>query len=241
MCDSLLSRRQLFAASAATVCATSLGARAFATETSASPESVPADADAALARLLAGNERFLSGSARHPHTETSWRRGLEESQKPFATIISCSDSRVPPELLFDQGFGDLFVIRVAGQVIATSTVGSLEYALLHLKTPLVLVLGHEKCGAVTAAVQALTGEHKEPEKIQALVDLIEPGLKSLDLKADRDRVIHEAVEANVLWTLKQIQELPPVDPAVTRFVGAVYELDRGEVRLLGQAKPPRPL
>lgn len=232
MCDSLLSRRQLFAAGAATVCASQVGKRVCAGETSASPEPFPADAEAALTRLMAGNERFLSGTARHPHTETAWRRGLEESQKPFATIISCSDSRVPPELLFDQGFGDLFVIRVAGQVIATSTVGSLEYALLHLKTPLVLVLGHEKCGAVTAAVQALAGEHLEPEKIQALVDLIEPGLKAIDLKGERNGVIREAVEANVRWTLEQVKAIQPNDDA-TRFVGAVYELDRGEVRLLG--------
>jgi carbonic anhydrase len=232
MCDSLLSRRQLFAAGAASACLGVVGRGLRAEETSASPEAYPAGAEAALARLMDGNQRFVTGAARHPHAEKTWLRGLEETQRPFATILSCSDSRVPPELLFDQGFGDLFVIRVAGQVIDPATVGSLEYAVLHLKTPLVLVLGHEKCGAVTAAVQALTGEHKEPEKIQALVDLIEPGLQGLDLGGDRDQVIREAVAANVRWTIEQVDKLQTSDEPSIRAVGAVYELDRGEVRLL---------
>lgn len=229
MCDALLSRRRLFAAGAASVCGGALTRRIHAGETSGSSEAFPTDADAALARLMSGNERFVAGASRHPHAETAWRRGLEETQKPFATILSCSDSRVPPELLFDQGFGDLFVIRVAGHVIDPSTAGSLQYALLHLNTPLVMVLGHEKCGAVTAAVQALTGQHQEPAKIQALVDMIEPGLESLELEAVTDKVVHDAVKANVRWTIQQVKGLQSAD---VHIAGAVYELDRGEVVLL---------
>ncbi len=111
------------------------------------------------------------------HEAASWRKHLTASQQPFATILACSDSRVPPELVFDQGFGDLFVIRVAGNIIATDVLGSLQYATLHLHTPLVVVMGHESCGAVTAAVDALEGRGTEPRFIAALVAAIEPGLK----------------------------------------------------------------
>src|SRR6185503_16621477 len=105
-----------------------------------------------------------------------WRKHLVSDQKPFATILGCSDSRVPIELVFDQGFGDLFVVRVAGNVIAPDVVGSLEYAVAHLATSLVVIVGHQNCGAVTAAVQALSGKPDELSSINALAKLIEPGL-----------------------------------------------------------------
>ena len=96
-----------------------------------------------VARLKEGNIRFVSGRLRHAHQAAAWRKHLKSSQQPFATILACSDSRVPPELVFDQGFGDLFVIRVAGNIIATDVLGSLQYATRHLHTPLVVVMGHE--------------------------------------------------------------------------------------------------
>jgi carbonic anhydrase len=229
MSRSFLTRRQCLGAGAVAALAASYSTRAKADESSASVEPFPATAEEALTRLREGNQRFISGTARHPHAELAWRKDLEQTQKPFATVLSCSDSRVPPELLFDQGFGDLFVIRVAGHVIDPSTLGSLQYALVHLKTPLFLVLGHEHCGAVTAAVQALLGEHQEPAKIQALVDLVEPGLKKMDLHGERDAVIREAVAANVRWTMRQLGDL--CDDS-TQLAGAVYELDRGEVKML---------
>ena len=117
----------------------------------------PKEAAKALTWLKQGNVRFVSGRLRHAHHAVNWRKHLEGSQQPFATILACSDSRVPPELVFDQGFGDLFVIRVAGNIVATDVLGSLQYATRHLHTPLVVVMGHESCGAVTAAVDALEG------------------------------------------------------------------------------------
>ncbi len=231
MCQSKLTRREWIGVGATAILTGSVSTSAHAEPTSASVEEFPANAADALERLQQGNQRFVAGAPRYPHTELKWRREIEQVQKPIATILSCSDSRVPPELLFDQGFGDLFVIRVAGHVIDPSTLGSLQYALVHLHTPLFLVLGHERCGAVTAAVQALTGEHQEPKSIQALVDLVEPGLKQLDLHGDRDQVISHAVAANVRWTIEQLSDLCQ-DRAQAKIVGAVYELDKGEVRLL---------
>src|SRR3954451_4698797 len=113
----------------------------------------PATADEALARLMAGNDRFVGGEARFPTVQKEILANLARAQRPYATILGCSDSRVPPELLFDAGFGELFVIRVAGNVLSADVAGSLQYAGVHLKTPLFLVLGHEGCGAVSAAVE----------------------------------------------------------------------------------------
>src|SRR5689334_4293492 len=103
-------------------------------------------ADEALTRLMAGNQRFVAGQATHPHQEVSHRAAIAAGQAPFVTILTCSDSRVSPELLFDLGLGDVFVCRVAGNVVDDAGMGSLEYAVEHLHTPLVVVLGHEKCG-----------------------------------------------------------------------------------------------
>jgi len=196
----------------------------------------PKDAAEVLTRLKQGNLRFVSGRVRHAHQAAAWRKHLKGSQQPFATILACSDSRVPPELVFDQGFGDLFVIRVAGNIVATDVLGSLQYAIRHLHTPLVVVMGHESCGAVTAAVDALDGRGKEPRFIAALVAAIEPGLKGLpaDLKgADR---VHAAVEANVRWSMRQLAALPEGKLALKQkksaLVGAVYDIATGTVRFL---------
>ena len=135
-------------------------------------------------------------------------RAPQNAQHPFATILACSDSRVPPELVFDQGFGDLFVIRVAGNIIATDVVGSLAYAIRHLQTSLVVVMGHESCGAVTAAVDALDGRGHEPRLIAALVAAIEPGLKDLPAELTGADRVHAAVEANVRWSMRQLAAIP---------------------------------
>jgi carbonic anhydrase len=200
------------------------------------PEPAPKDGAEALARLKAGNDRFAEGKTRHAHESAEWRKHLVGEQKPFATILGCSDSRVPPELVFDQGFGDLFVIRVAGNVIAADVVGSIAYAASHLGTRLVVVMGHAGCGAVTAALDAKLKKAREPERIEALVKLIEPGLKDLDVKLTQPSLLNAAVEANVRWSAKQLGELPEAKKAVAAgrmtIAGAVYDLDTGRVRFL---------
>ncbi|SDY02452.1 carbonic anhydrase [Nitrosomonas sp. Nm58] len=199
-------------------------------------ESYPRNADEALARLKNGNRRFMEDKSLHLHEKASWRSQLVESQKPFATVLGCSDSRVPPELVFDVGFGDLFTIRLAGNIIAEDVIGSLQYAVAHLKTPLVVILGHEGCGAVTATVEKILHKTKELEHIEALIQLIKPGLKKLDLKLDHDRLLSAAVEMNVRWSMQRLSTLPEGERALREkrvtLVGGVYELVTGRIRFL---------
>lgn len=172
----------------------------------------------------------------HEREGSSWRAQLLETQKPFATILGCSDSRVPPELIFDVGFGELFTIRVAGNVIAEDVIGSLQYAVRHLHTPVIVVLGHEKCGAVSATVEEMINKPTEPEHIGSLIRLIKPGLNELDLGIDRDTLVSAAVEANVRWAMRQLNTLPAAVRAIREgrvtHIGAIYELSTGYVRFI---------
>lgn len=199
----------------------------------------PVDGREALQRLREGNDRFANGLPSHVHQGQVWRKELAAGQHPFATIVGCSDSRVPTELVFDQGLGDLFVIRVAGNVIAEDIVGSIQYAGLHLHTPLFVVLGHQGCGAVTAALQARAGGGSEPEGIQALLRYIEPAIKDVDTSLAPDQQLERAVEANVRWSLQQLTALPGAQRMLNEqkliLTGAVYELDSGRVRWLQEA------
>lgn len=199
-------------------------------------EPYPRNAEEALARLKSGNGRFMEDKSLHIHEKTSWRSQLVESQKPFATVLGCSDSRVPPELIFDVGFGDLFTIRLAGNIIAEDVIGSLQYAVAHLKTPLVVVLGHEGCGAVTATVEEMLNKAKELEHIEALIQLIKPGLKELDLKLAHDTLLSTAVEMNVRWSMRQLSTLPEGERVLREkrvtLIGGVYKLATGHVRFL---------
>ena len=140
----------------------------------------PLSAEEALQRLIAGNERFLRGDSRFPRIQKEILAHLAKGQHPYATILSCSDSRVPPELIFDVGFGELFIVRVAGNVISPEVGGSLQYAGEHLNTPLFVVLGHEGCGAVEAAIETKLHAVQQRSRIQILVDNIIPGLFDLD-------------------------------------------------------------
>jgi len=137
-----------------------------------STEPFPRDAYEALLRLKNGNRRFMADKPSHAHEKASWRSLLVEEQKPFATILGCSDSRVPPELIFDVGFGDLFTIRLAGNIIAEDVLGSLQYAAAHLHTSLIVVLGHEGCGAVTATLEEMLNTPKESGHIESLIKMI---------------------------------------------------------------------
>lgn len=190
----------------------------------------------ALERLVAGNERFVRGEARFPTVKKEVLAALASGQRPHATILGCSDSRVPPELVFDAGFGELFIIRLAGNVVSAEVGGSMQYAGLHLKTPLFVVLGHEGCGAVQAALQAKFHGAREASRIEVLLQSIVPGLDGLDAALPRERLVEAAVEANVRWTLKQIRDTPEAQArekdGSRKIVGAVFEFATGRVRFL---------
>jgi len=214
-----------------------LSSRALGAETQAAHvAAAPPTANAALEQLMDGNRRFAAGTPQHGHESAARRADLVASQHPVATILGCSDSRVPVELLFDQGFGDLFVVRVAGNVVGTDDLGSIEYAVHHLHTPLVLVLGHETCGAVTSALLSEADRLHEAKAIQELLNQIQPALKDLDPALGQAQRVHQGVEANVRQSVRQLQAtaelMQPHEGAAPMIVGAVYELDTGKVRLL---------
>jgi carbonic anhydrase len=196
----------------------------------------PATADEALTRLMAGNDRFVRGDARFPTVQKEILAQLARAQRPYATILGCSDSRVPPELLFDAGFGELFIVRVAGNVISPEVMGSLQYAGVHLRTPLFVVLGHDGCGAVGAALAAVDDGASEPTRIAVLLDNIIPALRDLPPNLAPEARLRAAVEANVRWSMHQIFDTPEgkarVAEGQVKLVGAVYGLETGRVRLL---------
>jgi len=194
---------------------------------------MPEDGKQALKWLLDGNRRFAEGRPRHDFESQRRRMKLTEGQHPFGVILGCSDSRVPPELIFDFGLGDLFVIRVAGNVVADDEAGSIEYAIVHLDVPLILVLGHEGCGAVTAALGMAKGE---AEELEGLLRRVRPALVDIDSSLPEKDQIHLGVEANVRQSVNRLLEIAerearPDDERVL-VVGAVYELDTGLVRVL---------
>jgi carbonic anhydrase len=193
-------------------------------------------ADEALARLAAGNERFVRGEARFPTVQKEILAELAKGQHPYATILGCSDSRVPPELVFDAGFGELFIVRVAGNVISAEIMGTLQYAGVHLHTPLFVVLGHKGCGAVAAALAAQQDGASHPERIELLLQNIHPALKDIDPKRSQEDMLEGAVEANVRWSMQQLRETPEgrarLEEGVVKLVGAVYDLETGRVRFL---------
>lgn len=190
----------------------------------------------ALERLRAGNTRFVRGEARFPTVQKEVLAALAKRQRPYATILGCSDSRVPPELLFDVGFGELFIIRLAGNVLSPEVAGTLQYAGTHLKTPLFVVLGHEGCGAVQAALDFKFRGARERSRIEVLLDCVLPGLDKIDPTSSADEQLVAAVEANVRWTMHQILATPEAQQrqaeGVMQLVGAVVELTTGHVRFL---------
>ena len=199
------------------------------------PEQPNISADEALRRLIDGNQRFLAGQAHFPTVCKETLADLARGQSPYATILGCSDSRVPPELIFDANFGELFIVRVAGNVVSPEVMGSLQYAGAHLHTPLFLVLGHEGCGAVKAALESKLNDVQHRSRIQLLVDNILPGLPDFsDISSDDQ--LQVAVEANVRWSMHQLAVSPEGSRAMeegrARMVGAVYEIASGRVRFL---------
>jgi len=193
-------------------------------------------AEEALARLTEGNARFVSGRGHFPSLQKEILADLAQGQQPYATILGCSDSRVPPEVVFDAHLGELFVVRVAGNVLGNAIFGTLQYAAAHLRTPLFVVMGHEGCGAVQAAIASKFHGAEHKSRIELLVDNIVPALEGLDDSQPPDALLHSAVEANVRWTLRTLRETPEVKAkgaaSGMKLVGAIYELESGHVRFL---------
>ena len=215
----------------------------------------------AISRLKEGNGRFIAGNVQHPHETTDERAfiaknsyenpdaislgmtseqaakrrtELTKSQHPFAIILSCSDSRVPPELVFDEGLGDLFIVRVAGNVLNDEGLGSIEYGVEILGARLIVVLGHQSCGAVDAAMKTVAAKSKAPGHIQSLVTAIKPVVDSAP-KADLDAMI----KANVKHVVDALRSSTPilkarVNSGEVQVIGGYYTLDTGVVSFLEQ-------
>jgi carbonic anhydrase len=196
----------------------------------------PYTAEEALARLVAGNERFINGRARFPTVQKEILAELAKGQRPYATIVGCSDSRVPPELVFDASFGELFIVRVAGNVVSAEIMGTLQYGAVHLHTPLFVVLGHEGCGAVKAALAYKYLGARERARITLLLEKILPGLETVGTELPQPDQLHAAVEANVRWSMHQLLGTPEgkarMAEGIVKLVGAVYDLETGRVRFL---------
>ncbi|SIS54665.1 carbonic anhydrase [Belliella pelovolcani] len=188
--------------------------------------------------LLAGNERFSEDHPIHPDQTLARLRDLSVGQHPVAAIVSCSDSRVPPELIFDQGLGDLFVIRNAGNIVGDYEIGSLEYAIEHLEVPLVIILGHTKCGAIGAFVDHdHDHSHHYSEYIQKIIDFIDAEEEEKALSRDLPDFYEKAIEANIMHGIHELKNKVPlvnelIEAKKLRVVGAIYDVDTGKVSIL---------
>lgn len=199
-------------------------------------EDVPSDG--LLEVLLQGNERFSEDHPIHPDQTLDRLRDLSQGQHPVAAVVSCSDSRVPPELIFDQGLGDLFVIRNAGNIVGDYEIGSLEYAIEHLEVPLVIILGHTKCGAIGAFVDhEHDHSHHYSEYIQKIIDFIDAEEEEKALPRDLPDFYEKAIEANVMHGIHELKNKVPnvnqlIEAKKLRVVGAIYDVDTGKVSIL---------
>lgn len=204
--------------------------------------------DAAIAMLKDGNERFVTGKATHPHSDVArlTLAGKEnQGDHAYATVITCSDSRVPVEILFDAGVMDIFVIRVAGNVLDVDEIGSVEYGLAHVNTPVFVVLGHTQCGAVTAVTNAVQGHgHPLERNIPPLVDNIIPAVKKAiadNPKAHGADVVPFAIEQNIWQGIEDLFMESPVardlvNQGKVKVFGALYDVSNGKIKWLSEAK-----
>lgn len=189
------------------------------------------NADRALKELIIGNRRYVDSKQRHPNQTPGRRAELSNAQQPFAVILGCSDSRVPPEVIFDRGLGDLFIVRIAGHVMNEMVLGSIEFAANHLHTPLIMVLGHSNCGSVQAALKGVNGEGH----IACLTEAIQPALN--EAKKQPGDLVRNAARANAKIVTEQLKCSKPVLSTLVSdgnldIVPAFYDLDTGIVEIL---------
>ncbi|MBE8992446.1 carbonic anhydrase [Nostoc sp. LEGE 12450] len=186
--------------------------------------------DAALQKLIEGNQRFVDHHPQYPDQSALRLQEVAQAQHPFATILSCADSRVPAEIVFDQGIGDIFDVRIAGNIATHEAIGSIEYAVVLLGSPLLMVMGHERCGAVTAAVQ----KESLPGDISTFVKAIKPALKKV--KDQPGDAVENAVVANVQYQIERLQKSKLLSEQVQsgklKIVGGRYDLDTGRVTII---------
>ncbi len=194
--------------------------------------------DQALQRLIEGNDAFVADNPLPSDVSRERRLALAEGQQPFATLVGCSDSRVGPEQLFGAGLGELFIVRTAGNNVDAAGMGSIEYSVAVLKVPLIVVLGHDKCGAVAAAADVVTKDARFPGSIGRMIEPIIPAVLAAQRNVDEDKLVDSAVEENVrrmverLKTYSEPMLLEPQERGELKVVGAVYELATGRVRWL---------
>ncbi|MFF1482131.1 carbonic anhydrase [Streptomyces sp. NPDC058301] len=206
--------------------------------TSASPEARPTTPATAFARLREGNKRWVTGNLQHPDRDPNQRQLVAQEQEPFGAVLSCIDSRVPPELLFDTGLGDLYVMRTGGEAVGPVVTGSVEYGPMTSGTPLIVVLGHQRCGAVKAAYKSLRDGKSLPGHLQAIVKALQPAYEQAVREGGADPV-ETMARAQVKLTaadLRSNQDLAPlVRKGALAVVGAYYSLDTGKVEVLAGA------
>jgi len=192
--------------------------------------------DQAIKRLREGNDRYVSGKT-HNRKFTATRAALVDGQNPYASILSCSDSRVSPELCFDEERGDLFVARVAGNYVTNDILASLEYGVAVLNTPLIMVLGHTRCGAISATVNALEKQAEFPGHIQSIVTALMPAARAAAADGHQGTMVQAATIQNIKQNVQRLQEATPIlSKAVQedklKVIGGLYHLDTGRVELV---------
>ena len=221
-----LPRRSLLGLGAAVTAGIAADAAFPASATPLSPE--PTDP---WQRLVAGNKRFAAGRARHPRQDPGHREDLAGAQHPFACVLGCADSRVPAELLFDQGLGDLFTVRAVGEVLDDAVVGSVEYAVEHLHVPLVVVLGHSECGAVKAAIDLADGTSEVRGSVDTVARAIEATVRATPRVPDEKAFVAACVRNQTTRVADELTRRSHALAAVRpRIVTAVYDLRSGLVR-----------
>jgi carbonic anhydrase len=193
----------------------------------------PVSPEDALKLLLEGNNRFVSQKSMHPHQSIKIVHALAGEQHPFACVLGCADSRVPSEILFDQGIGDIFDVRIAGNIASDEAIASLEYSTLYLKSRLIVVLGHQSCGAIKAALS----DDLFPGRIGYLVESIKPIVEKVKSKATNNNALNDAVNANIRYQVQKLKDSSTVlakliNEGNLKIVGARYDLDTGKVTVI---------
>lgn len=237
MADSQINRRDFCRAATVTAFGVAGGLTTFSGLAEAQPGALTPDQ--ALARLKNGNTAFLAGTARRVTEDGKRRLEIAKNQRPFAVLVGCSDSRVPPEVLFGTGLGELFIVRNAGNTVDTVALGSVEYGTLVLKAPLVVVLGHERCGAVKAAVEVVEHNTTFPGSIGEMIEPIIPAVLQAraGFKGSEDALLDAAVRQNVRRIVRRLRTgepsfINPLRDGTLKIVGAHYDLDDGKVVFL---------